>query len=89
MKKTMKPTETAGTAGATRKKGVVVSDRMDKTIVVAVDTLKTHPKYRKQYRSTKRYKVHDEENRHKQGETVIFEECRPLSKDKQHRVVAA
>ncbi|MEF3691589.1 MAG: 30S ribosomal protein S17, partial [Candidatus Moraniibacteriota bacterium] len=43
-------------------KGVVVSDKMDKTIVVAVETFKTHPKYLKKYRSTKRYHVHDENN---------------------------
>ncbi len=69
-------------------KGVVVSAVMDKTIVVKVDTLKTHAKYRKQYTSSKRYKVHDETNQHKVGDTVIFQECRPYSKDKRHQVVA-
>ncbi len=69
-------------------KGVVVSDKMDKTIVVAVETLKTHPKYLKQYRSTKRYKVHDAENRHKVGDVVTFQECRPISRDKRHQVVS-
>jgi small subunit ribosomal protein S17 len=68
-------------------KGVVVSDKMDKTIVVKVDTLKTHSKYRKQYTSSKSYKVHDENNEHKVGEVVIFQECRPYSKDKRHQVV--
>lgn len=68
-------------------KGVVVSDKMDKTIVVAVDTLKTHPKYLKQYRSTKRYKVHVEENIYKTGDTVMFQECRPVSRGKRHKVV--
>ena len=66
------------------KKGKVVSDSMDKTIVVAVQTLKTHPKYLKKYRSTKKYKVHDSENKHKVGEVVEFVQCRPLSKDKNH-----
>ncbi len=68
-------------------KGVIVSNKMDKTIVVAVDTLKTHPKYLKQYRSTKRYKVHVEENTHKVGDTVMFQECRPVSRDKRHRII--
>ena len=71
-----------------RKKGVVVSDAMNKTIVVAVQTLKTHPKYLKKYRSTKNYKVHDEENKFKKGETVEFVQCKPLSKDKSHIVIA-
>ncbi len=70
-------------------KGVVVSDRMDKTIVVKVDTFKTHPKYRKQYRASKRYKVHDENNAFKTGDTVVFQECRPLSRDKKYQVVTA
>lgn len=68
-------------------KGVVVSDVMDKTIVVKVNTLKTHAKYRKQYTSSKNYKVHDEENAYKIGDTVIFQECRPYSKGKRHQVV--
>ena len=71
----------------TRKKGVVVSDKMDKTIVVAVQTLKTHPKYKKKYRSTKKYKAHDEENKYKIGDTVEIMPCKPLSKDKNYRVV--
>ncbi|MEI8343488.1 MAG: 30S ribosomal protein S17 [Candidatus Moraniibacteriota bacterium] len=66
------------------KKGKVVSDSMDKTIVVAVQSLKTHPKYLKKYRSTKKYKVHDSENKHKIGDSVEFVQCRPLSKDKNH-----
>jgi len=70
-------------------KGVVVSNKMAKTIVVAVNTLKTHPKYLKQYRSTKRYKVHVDENTYAVGDTVIFQECRPISRDKRHKVVAA
>ena len=66
------------------KKGKVVSDSMDKTIVVAVQSLKTHPKYLKKYRSTKKYTVHDSENKHKIGDSVEFVQCRPLSKDKNH-----
>lgn len=71
-----------------KKKGIVVSDKMDKTIVVAVESLKTHPKYLKKYRSTKKYKVHDEDNKFKKGDKVEFSQCRPISKDKSHTVVA-
>ena len=73
---------------APKLKGIVVSDKMDKTIVVKVDTLKTHPKYLKQYRSSKKFKVHDEENKYKVGDTVVFQECRPMSKDKRHQVIS-
>lgn len=66
------------------KKGVVVSDKMDKTVVVAVETLKTHPKYLKKYRSTKKYKVHDQENKYKVTDVVEFKQCKPISKDKRH-----
>jgi small subunit ribosomal protein S17 len=68
-------------------KGTVVSDAMDKTIVVAVDTFKTHPKYRKKYLSTKKYKVHDEENAFKVGDVVEIKSTKPISKDKKFIVV--
>lgn len=81
----MKTTITTKTASkAPLKKGVVVSVAMKKTIVVAVETLKTHPKYLKQYRSTKKYKVHTEENTYAIGDTVTFQECRPISRHKHH-----
>ncbi len=67
--------------------GVVASDKMDKTIVVTVENTKIHPKYKKRYVSTSRYKVHDPENRFKEGDKVAFVECRPLSKDKRWRVL--
>lgn len=70
-----------------RKKGTVVSDKMDKTVVVAVESLKTHSKYRKKYISTKRYKAHDAENKYKEGDVVEIVPCRPISKDKNYRVV--
>lgn len=70
-----------------RKKGFVVSDKMDKTIVVAVDSYKTHPKYKKKYKSTKKYKVHDQDNKHKIGELVEIVPCRPMSKDKKYIVL--
>ncbi|MEI7890614.1 MAG: 30S ribosomal protein S17 [bacterium] len=71
-----------------KKKGIVVSDKMDKTIVVAVESLKTHPKYLKKYRSTVKYKVHDEDNKFKKGDKVEFSQCKPISKDKSHKVIA-
>lgn len=67
--------------------GVVVSDKMDKTIVVKVESVKKHPKYQKRYISSCNYKVHDEKNEHKIGDKVTFIECRPLSKDKRWRVI--
>lgn len=75
---------TTSTKKLAKKKGVVVSDKMDKTVVVAVETLKTHPKYLKKYRSTKKYKIHDPENKFKVGDVVEFVQCKPMSKDKRH-----
>lgn len=69
--------------------GVVVSAKSDKTIVVEVKTVKTHPKYKKRFTVSSKYKVHDEKNEHKEGDKVFFVECRPLSKDKRWRVVKA
>jgi small subunit ribosomal protein S17 len=67
--------------------GTVVSDKMQKTIVVKVDRVKTHPKYGKQFVMSKRFKVHDEKDEYKTGDKVAFVECRPISKDKCWRVV--
>lgn len=67
-------------------KGVVVSDKIDKTLVVAVNRLKLHPKYKKKYKVTKKYKVHDEKNEYHIGDKVTIIECRPLSKEKKWRV---
>ncbi len=67
--------------------GIVVSDKMEKTIIVKVDSTKIHPKYKKRYTKSKRYKVHDEKNQYKEGDKVTFIECRPLSKDKKWRVI--
>ena len=69
-------------------KGVVVSTKMDKTAVVAVHGMKTHPKYKKRYGSTIRYKVHDPKNEAEMGETVSFKACRPISKDKRWLLVS-
>lgn len=68
-------------------KGEVVSDKMTKTVVVAVTRLKKHPKYKKYYKITKRYKAHDEKNEFHTGDKVIIQETRPLSKDKRWIVV--
>ena len=67
--------------------GVIVSDKMDKTVVVQVEQLKDHPKYKKRYKITLKYKAHDPNNEYKEGDKVFIEECRPLSKDKTWRVV--
>lgn len=63
-------------------KGVVVSDKMQKTRVVEVLRLKKHAKYKKYFKVTKRYKVHDEENQYHSGDKVVIQETRPMSKDK-------
>lgn len=63
-------------------KGKVISDKMDKTIVVAVNRMKIHTLYRKKFRVTKKYKVHDEKNQFKVGDEIYFSETRPLSKEK-------
>lgn len=67
--------------------GKVVSDKMDKTIVVLVETYKNHPLYGKRVRYSKKYKTHDENNQAKIGDKVMIMETRPLSKDKYFRLV--
>ncbi len=62
--------------------GVVVSDKMDKTIVVKIDRLKMHSKYKKKYKVSKKYKAHDAENKFKVGDKVMIMESSPISKDK-------
>lgn len=67
--------------------GIVVSDKMSKTRVVAVERFKKHPKYLKYYRLTRRFKVHDENNEYRSGDKVVIEETRPLSKEKRWRII--
>jgi small subunit ribosomal protein S17 len=67
--------------------GLVVSDKMEKTVVVAIERRVPHPVYGKMMTRTKRLKAHDEENSAKVGDTVRIVETRPLSKDKRWRVV--
>ena len=67
--------------------GIVVSDKMDKTIVVAIKTKVRHPLYGKMVNRTRKFKAHDEENSCGVGDTVKIMETRPISKDKRWRVV--
>lgn len=67
--------------------GLVVSDKMDKTVVVAVENRSAHPKYGKIVVRTKRYKAHDEENKCKTGDRVRIQETRPLSRTKRWAVL--
>lgn len=68
-------------------KGVVVSDKMDKTVVVSVSRFVKHPLYGKYYQINKKYKAHDENNTSKVGDKVEIVETRPISKDKKFKVV--
>ncbi|HLV26096.1 MAG TPA: 30S ribosomal protein S17 [Gemmatimonadales bacterium] len=67
--------------------GIVVSDKMQKTVVVAIERRVPHPMYKKMVTRTTRLKAHDEENSAKAGDTVRIMETRPLSKDKRWRLV--
>jgi len=67
--------------------GIVVSDRMNKTAVVVVETIKKHPMYKKYIKRSKRYKVHDEKNECRVGDIVKFVETRPISKEKCWRLL--
>ena len=67
--------------------GKVVSDRMDKTVVVSIERLVKHPTYGRYVRSRAKFKVHDETNQCKIGDTIRFMETRPMSKDKRWRFV--
>jgi small subunit ribosomal protein S17 len=69
-------------------KGIVVSDKMKKTVVVRVERIKEHPKYRKRYRVHKNFKAHDEKEEYKIGDKVVIQECKPFSKDKKWRVLS-
>lgn len=69
-------------------RGVVVSDKMEKTIVVSIESRKRHPIYKKFVTLTKKFKVHDEKNAAHIGDTVDIVECRHLSKDKYFRLLA-
>jgi len=68
-------------------KGIVASDKMDKTRVILVESLKKHPKYQKYSKTSSRFKAHDEKNEYHKGEKVIIEESRPISKDKRWKII--
>jgi small subunit ribosomal protein S17 len=68
-------------------KGVVTSDKMDKTVVVSVSRFVKHPLYGKFYKVSKKYKAHDEANVYKIGDTVEIVETKPISKDKRFKVI--
>ena len=68
-------------------KGVIVSTKMQKTVVVEVNTSKAHKIYKKRYTTSKRYKAHDENNDYKMGDKVLIRQSRPLSKEKRWAVV--
>lgn len=69
-------------------KGTVVSDKMQKTVVVEITRLKKHPKYKKYFKVTRKFKAHDENNEYKTGDKVIIQETRPLSKEKRWVVLS-
>jgi len=81
-----KNTENKGNKSSSLK-GVVISDKMQKTIIVSVSRFVKHPLYGKFYKVSKKYKVHDEENKHKIGDKVEIIETRPISKDKHFKVI--
>jgi len=67
--------------------GIVIKDTMTKTVVVKIDRLKEVPKYKKRVLVSRKYKCHDEKEQYHVGDRVIFEECRPFSKEKRWRVI--
>ena len=68
-------------------KGTIVSDKMNKTVVVKVETHKKHPRYGRYYKSSKKYKAHSENNEFHAGDKVLIKETRPISKDKSFVVI--
>ena len=67
--------------------GIVVSDKMDKTVVVEIHITKRHPKYHKSYTKSVKYKAHDAENAYHVGDKVVVESVRPISRDKKFAVI--
>ena len=67
--------------------GTITSNKMQKTVVVRVERIKEHPKYRRRYKVHKKYKAHTEEGEYKIGDKVVIEECRPISKEKIWKVI--
>jgi len=67
--------------------GTIISNKMQKTIVVQVERIKEHPKYKRRYKFHKKYKAHLEDGEYQVGERVVIEECRPMSKEKRWKVI--
>ena len=67
--------------------GKIVSDKMQKTVVVQVERIKIHPKYKRRFKVHKKYKAHDEKGEYKTGDRVVIQECSPISKDKNWKVI--
>jgi small subunit ribosomal protein S17 len=67
--------------------GIVVSDKMQKTVVVKVESIKEHPKYKRRYKVHKKYKAHDEKQEYHMGDKVTIEETTPISKEKKWKVI--
>lgn len=70
-----------------KRTGTVVSDKMDKTVVVETHRVKQHPKYKKYLKKRVKFKAHDEENRCRVGDVIVIEETRPLSREKRWKVI--
>lgn len=68
--------------------GIIISDKMQKTVVVEVERVKEHPKYKRRFKIHKKYKAHDEKQEYHLGDKVIIEETSPISKDKKWKVIS-
>ncbi|MBM3206066.1 MAG: 30S ribosomal protein S17 [Candidatus Staskawiczbacteria bacterium] len=68
--------------------GIVVSDKMQKTVVVKVESVKEHPKYKRRFKVHKKYKAHDEKQEFHIGDKVVIEESSPMSKEKRWKVIS-
>lgn len=87
-KVTTKKTDSTALKIKRRLDGVVVGDKMDKTITVKVSAVKIHPMYKKRYFTCEKYKAHDEKNEAKIDDKVTIELCRPISRDKRWRLIS-
>ena len=67
--------------------GIVVSDKMQKTVVVEVESIKEHPKYKRRFKSHTKFKAHDQNQEYHVGDKVVIEESKPISKDKNWIVI--
>jgi len=67
--------------------GIIISDKMQKTLVVQVERIKEHPKYKRKYKFHKKYKAHVEGGEYQVGDKVVIEECKPISKEKKWKVI--